>query len=78
MNCIHHLFHINAPQQKVFEAISKVNGYKSWWVEKVSGGTKIGEEILFSFGDNKDLIFKVEDINPLKSINFKCLKGHPE
>ena len=55
-----------------------MNGYKSWWVEKVSGGTKIGEEILFSFGDNKDLIFKVEAINPLKNINFKCIKGHPE
>ena len=51
MATIKHLFHINAPQEKVFEALTTVNGLSNWWTVATSGETKKGGILQFRFGE---------------------------
>lgn len=48
---IKHLFHINAPKQKVFEAISTIDGLAGWWTVQTSGSSIKDGIIQFRFMD---------------------------
>jgi uncharacterized protein YndB with AHSA1/START domain len=48
---IKHLFHIDAPKQKVFEAISTIDGLANWWTAQTSGSTDVNGIIQFRFGE---------------------------
>ncbi|MDB5288133.1 MAG: hypothetical protein JWR05_3082 [Mucilaginibacter sp.] len=42
MVAIKHLFHINASKEKVFEAISTIEGFKNWWTVQTTGTDHVG------------------------------------
>ena len=50
MYSIKHLFHINASKEKVFEAISIIDGLSNWWTTKSTGETSPGGALQFRFG----------------------------
>jgi uncharacterized protein YndB with AHSA1/START domain len=71
------LFHINAPQEKVFEAISSIKGIQNWWTVQTSGSDKKGGTISFRFGEmGPD--FKVIEQIPNKKIKWQCTAGIPD
>ena len=47
---INHLLHINAPLNKVFNAITNIEELKLWYTTEVQGGSKLNEIIEFKFG----------------------------
>ncbi|MBL0054205.1 MAG: SRPBCC domain-containing protein [Bacteroidetes bacterium] len=49
---IKHLFHIDASKEKVFEAISTINGLKNWWTVETIGNDAVGGIIQFRFAAN--------------------------
>ena len=75
MISIKHLFHINASTQKVFEAITTINGLSNWWTTNVNGDTNHGGVIQFRFGSFGGPDMKVTDIKPNDSVTWECIGG---
>ncbi len=49
---IKHNLLIDAPRRKVFEAVSTVDGFRSWWTTGTSGDTNISGMLTFRFADD--------------------------
>jgi uncharacterized protein YndB with AHSA1/START domain len=75
MASIKHLFHINASKEKVYEAISTINGLSNWWTIKTSGDTKPGGIIQFRFGDFGGPDMKVKEVKPNELVSWECVGG---
>lgn len=74
MATIKHLFHIAAPQQQVYDAISTLDGFRGWWTTQVTGDTSEGGTMAFRFnGMGPD--FKVTDANQGHSVAWECVAG---
>ena len=71
------LLHINAPQEKVYEAISSLNGMRNWWTVDTSGDDKKGGVLQFRFG-GQGPDFKVIELKPSSSVIWECVGGIPE
>ena len=70
---IKHLFHINASKEKVFEAITTINGLSNWWTTKTTGSDTLGGIIQFRFTEINGPDMKVIDIKPNDSLTWECL-----
>lgn len=69
---IKHLFHIDAPRQKVFDALSTIDGLSKWWTAQTSGDASKGGTIQFRFGDvGPDM--KVVESKPGEMISWECI-----
>ena len=73
MYSIKHLFHINASREKVFEAISTINGLSNWWTTKTSGSDAVDGVINFHFGESEGPQMKVIEIIPNEKISWLCV-----
>jgi uncharacterized protein YndB with AHSA1/START domain len=74
MPAIKQLLHINAPQQKVYDAISTINGLQNWWTVQTAGKDVVGETISFRFGEmGPD--FKVIELIPGQKVTWQCIGG---
>ena len=49
MPSIKHLFHINAPIEKVFKALSDANDLSEWYTSIVNGDVKLNSVITYEF-----------------------------
>ncbi len=70
---IKHLFHIGAPKEKVFEAISTIKGLSNWWTTKTTGGNNINEIIQFTFGEMEGPTMRITEIIPNQKIKWQCV-----
>jgi len=70
---IKHLFHINAPKEKVFEALSTINGISNWWTKGTSGNASLEGHIKFKFGDMEGPEMKVIEYFKDKKIIWVCV-----
>jgi uncharacterized protein YndB with AHSA1/START domain len=68
---IKHLFHINAPKEKVFEALTTIEGLAGWWTSKTSGDCSVGGIIEFRFGDFGGPDMKVKEIKLNESVTWE-------
>ena len=75
MYSIKHLFHINAPKEKVFEAISTINGLSNWWTTKTTGDDSIGGTLIFHFGELEGPNMKVNESIPCEKLTWECVKS---
>ena len=75
MHSIKHLFHIDASKQRVFEAISTVNGLSNWWTSKTTGSDVLGGIIQFRFGEMGGPDMKVTEIKPNEKLSWECLES---
>lgn len=69
---IKHLFHINASREKVFEAVSTINGLSNWWTTKTSGNADTGGVIRFRFGEMGGPDMKVIEAKNNK-VSWECV-----
>ena len=70
---IKHLFHINASKEKVFEAISTINGLLNWWTAKTTGDAAVGSIIHFRFAEMGGPDMKVTEAKPNEKISWECV-----
>jgi uncharacterized protein YndB with AHSA1/START domain len=75
MYVIKHLFHINAPKERVFEALATIEGLAGWWTNKVTGNASTGGVIEFRFGEYGCPDMKVKDITPNELVVWECVGG---
>ena len=74
MPAIKHLFHINAPRQKVYDELTTIDGLAKWWTTQTSGESKPGGVIQFRFGEfGNDM--KVTGMKQNESVSWECIAG---
>jgi uncharacterized protein YndB with AHSA1/START domain len=73
MYSIKHLFHINASKEKVFEAISTINGLANWWTIKTTGDDSLGGTIQFNFGEHEGPQMKTIELTPNEKLTWECV-----
>ena len=69
MASIKHLFHIAAPRQQVYEAISTIEGISNWWTVQTTGSSERGGVMAFRFGQ-AGMDFKVISVQPNESVSW--------
>jgi uncharacterized protein YndB with AHSA1/START domain len=72
MESIKHLLLINSPRDKVYKAISTIDGLSNWWTSDTKGDSKPGGEIEFRFGPYPPLILKVSELKDNEIVEWKC------
>lgn len=65
-----HRVGINAKPEKVYGAVSTIDGLSHWWVTSTKGSTKPGGIIDFGF-----CRMKVIESKPRKAVTWKCVGG---
>ncbi|HEV7230396.1 MAG TPA: SRPBCC domain-containing protein [Bacteroidia bacterium] len=75
---IKHQFVIKASPAKVYEAITQIEGLKSWWTAEVTGDERQGGTVRFGFG--KEFFNKMKIISMKKDLRlaWQCSDGPPE
>jgi len=82
VNIIHRIG-IRSSSNKVYQAISTLEGLANWWTNEVEGEENIGGKIRFRFrttaGELKgEMIMEVRELNPSKSVRWLCVAGPEE
>jgi uncharacterized protein YndB with AHSA1/START domain len=69
---IKHLFHISAPREKVYEALTTIEGLRQWWTAETTGEANSGGTIQFRFGgQGPDM--KVASLKPNEQVSWECV-----
>ena len=68
-----HRVGIKATPEKVFKALSTIDGLRHWWTVETTGDTKKGGIIDFGFCE-----MKVVKSEPKKIVQWKCVRGPKE
>jgi uncharacterized protein YndB with AHSA1/START domain len=75
MFSIKHLFHIDAPIEKVYRAITTIEGLSNWWTNQTSGSGGLEEILEFRFGSRGFNNMKVETLIENKAVQWLCVDG---
>lgn len=70
---IKHLFHINAPREDVFNAITSIEGLSNWWTTQSVGEASLGGSIQFDFGEFAGPKMEVTQAKNAESVSWKCV-----
>jgi uncharacterized protein YndB with AHSA1/START domain len=78
-----HRVGIKASMQKVYEAISTIEGVAGWWTEQTSGTSQLGSKITFRFlsslgNEIGSMTMEVKSLEPQGKVHWKVLKGPEE
>jgi uncharacterized protein YndB with AHSA1/START domain len=65
---------IAAPPEKVFDALTTLEGLAGWWTPVVAGSATPGGEVTFGFGDQR-IVMRVDVVVPAQQVSWTCL-GH--
>ncbi len=68
-----HRVGINVTREKVYEALSTIEGLRHWWIVETTGDTRKGGIIDFGFCE-----MKVIESEPQKLVHWKCVRGPAE
>ena len=74
MASIKNLFHIAAPKEKVYKALSTIYGLSNWWTTQTSGDSKLDGILQFRFGEGGPDM-KVKEMKPNESVTWECVAG---
>jgi uncharacterized protein YndB with AHSA1/START domain len=83
MVSIIHRIGVKSPIDKVYKALSTIEGLANWWTEEVEGEEKVGGKIEFTFrsekGDIKGkMTMEVLQLNAGKNVQWRCIDGPDE
>jgi uncharacterized protein YndB with AHSA1/START domain len=83
MVSIIHRIGIRSAPDKVYKALSTVEGLSNWWTKEVEGGEKTGDKITFTFRDKAgvvkgQMVMEIQELNPQTNIRWRCVDGPDE
>jgi uncharacterized protein YndB with AHSA1/START domain len=78
MTEIKQLFHIAAPRNKVYEALTTTSGLAAWWTVQTSGESVPGGTLEFRFGAQFFNKMKVLEMKPNETLVWECVQGAPD
>jgi uncharacterized protein YndB with AHSA1/START domain len=71
---IRHSVGINAPTERVYEALATPTGLAGWWTRDVRGQSSPGQELEFHFSKSS-VAMKVLELSPGRSVSWECVRG---
>ena len=75
---IRHRIGIAAPRERVYEALSTVEGLSSWW-STTEGDPEVGGTLRFFFGQPEPAaIMDIVDLKPTEQVRWRCVGGIDE
>jgi uncharacterized protein YndB with AHSA1/START domain/ketosteroid isomerase-like protein len=64
---------INAPRERVFEAIATVDGPRHWWTADVTGSADVGADLRFGFaGLDEQMVMRVSACRRPATVRWSC------
>ena len=78
MKSIFHKLVINAPIEKVYEALITQEGLSGWWTPETKATPEVGSISRFTFGPKYFKEMKVEELKPLTKVKWLCINGYEE
>ena len=78
MASIKHLFHINTPKRKVYNALTTIDDLSKWWTVQTSGETNVGGGLEFRFGEMGYKKMKIIELKPGELVKWECIDGPPD
>jgi uncharacterized protein YndB with AHSA1/START domain len=75
-----HRIGIKSSPEKVYEALSTLQGLSGWWTEDVEGEEKTGGRIRFRFRTKTgdiigEMLMEVKKLDPKKEVKWRCVEG---
>lgn len=65
---------IDAPRERVFDAIATLEGPRHWWTTIVTGCAALGGELRFGFaGLDEQIVMRVDDVRPPLAVGWSCV-----
>jgi uncharacterized protein YndB with AHSA1/START domain len=78
MATLSHKVTVNAPQERLFQALSTVEGLRGWYTPKIEGAVDKDHEAVFRFTDEEPFRWKFIEIKPNSLVRWKCIAGPGE
>lgn len=75
MTDINHEIKINAPREKIFKALSTLNGLKSWHTAHIEGNTALHEILTFTSSGKPSFRWKIAQLEPSQLVEWECVEG---
>lgn len=76
--CICHRLLIEAPVEKVYEAITTQKGLAGWWTPETTAKPESGSVSRFNFGPDYFKEMKILELKPYSRVKWQCLQAHEE
>jgi uncharacterized protein YndB with AHSA1/START domain len=73
-----HLLHIRAPIERVYAALTQIDGLRSWWTPQSAGRSEVGLTLTFDFDDRYHNEMQVQRLEPNRFVLWECLVGDEE
>ncbi len=77
MDILHRIGVQNATPEKVYKALTTIDGLAGWWTEKTEGETGVGDVIAFRFIPG-GFDMKVIELDPGRLVRWEVVDGPPE
>lgn len=78
MKSIKHQLTIESTVEKVFEALTTIEGLSGWWTVDTIGSCELGDALYFTFGEYAIFEFQVALLDTNKLVSWKFVGGNPE
>jgi uncharacterized protein YndB with AHSA1/START domain len=78
MKSIYHQLKIEAPVEKVYEALTTQKGLSGWWTPETTAKPEAGSIVRFAFGPNYFKEMKIEELQPNKKVKWICINGYED
>ena len=78
MQSIKHTFHIDTSFEKVYSALTTIEGLSGWWTTDTVGGEELGDALYFTFGEYATFEMQIALLDPNKLISWKFVNGNPD
>ena len=76
---IRHRVGIDAPPERVYDALTTTEGLAQWWTRDVFGDAGAGGTVSFRFGGpDARVAMRVVDAVPDRHVEWRCVKGPDE
>jgi len=75
LKSIYHRLLIEAPAEKIYEALTTQEGLAGWWTPETIAEPEVGSISRFSFGPDYFKEMRVETLQPYSKVKWLCLKA---
>ena len=72
-----HKLSIQAPRDRVFQALATREGLSHWWTSTTDGESRPGQTLAFRFGEHV-CEMRVDELEPGGRVAWTCLRASPE
>jgi uncharacterized protein YndB with AHSA1/START domain len=71
-----HRIGIEAPAEKIYQAITTEEGIRAWWTTDVKMDSKVGGQAVFGFFSHSTVFtMRIEALTPGKLVQWKCVEN---